>query len=94
VLNLYLIEVTYNHFLRRRYGFESFERYLEVPLDRRVALGLRREARNMGERLPKWQGVIKLSPVDNQAFQAFAAMYARELGHHRVFLDTRFWKRG
>jgi hypothetical protein len=93
VLNLYLMEVNYNHFLRRRYRFHTLEHMLEVPVDSKVALGLRREAKNSGDQLPKWNGVINLSPTDNQAFQAFAVKRARRSGHCRVFLDLRFWAR-
>lgn len=90
-LNLFLRSCVYNHFLREVHGLEAVERWLEVPLDSKVAGGLIRASvhKPQEERLPRWKGLGDGSLRENSArFQAHATRMANEKRlPARVFLD-------
>ena len=46
-LNIFLRDVTYNVFTRTHYGLDAIQAMLEVPLDSRVAEGLRNQAQQL-----------------------------------------------
>lgn len=89
-LNIYLRNVTYNHYLRRAYGLHRIERLLELPMDSFAAEQLRR--RREGRELPRWKGVIHLTPEESASYQAVAARIAKRELIHRVHLDVLFWR--
>jgi hypothetical protein len=90
-LNLFLRDAVYCWDLSRQYGLQAIRGRLEVPLDRQVALGLRRYPR-LSVRLPRWPGVKYLSPPVSGEYQRVASAVAREERLARVDLDVIFWR--
>ena len=91
-LNLFLRDCLYNHYLRSEFHLDQVETWLEVPLDSKVAKGLRRAARLKRQPLPRWRGICNLKVHDSNAFQVFALELATEQRlPARVFLDHGFW---
>ena len=91
-LNIFLRGVSYNRYLNERYGLARLEPYLEVPLDKSVAMGLRKE--EGGSALPRWRTIIRLKQDDSKKYQEFAKKVAENNGHVRVHLDVRYWRKG
>jgi len=89
-LNIYLRGALYNRFLCEHYGLAILEPFLEVPLDRSVAIGLRGE--DGGLSLPRWGTVIRLKPDVSAAYQAFASSVSRRKGCARVHLDLWYFR--
>ncbi|MGO8690535.1 MAG: hypothetical protein ACLQLG_13010 [Thermoguttaceae bacterium] len=89
-LNIFLRGALYNRFLCEHYRLCLIEKFFEVPLDRSVAEGLRRE-RN-GETLPQWDAIKRLQPQESAAYQTFARSVAREKRCARVHLDLWYWR--
>jgi hypothetical protein len=92
-LNLFVRTCLYNSYLSKAYGLQRIEPFLEIPLDKDVALGLAREAAKRGHELRRFQTIKGLLKADSEAYQAFATKLARELGLRRVHLDLVFWRR-
>lgn len=90
-INIFLRGCTYNKHLCAHHKLHSIESWLEVPLDSHVAKGLKQIAGR--GKLPRWPGVIHLTPKDSARFQAFASEAARTEGVNRVDLDVKFWRR-
>jgi hypothetical protein len=89
-LNIFLRHCLYNRYLCTHYRLHKLEAWLEVPLDSHVARGLRLE--KGGKNLPRWQGVIHLTPSQNQKYQNFALSVAKWKGTKRVHLDILYWR--
>lgn len=89
-LNIFLRDAAYNRFLCRAYNLDRIEPWLEVPLDRQVAEGLKREA-GRGF-LPRWRAIKTLDPEVSRRYQDFAARVAKGKGIHRVHLDLLYWR--
>ena len=90
-LNIFLRDAMYNRFLCDHFGLAIIEDFLEVPLDKSVALGLHGEPG--GESLPAWRTVVGLTPADSATYQAFARRIALEKGFARVHLDLCYYRR-
>ncbi len=98
-LNIFLRNATYNYYTRRRYGLEAIEPLLEVPLDKNVERGIRRDVRRLKPPLPplpKFENeafsIIKLTPEQHENYQNAADWIAREEYHtHRVHLDLLYF---
>jgi hypothetical protein len=90
-LNIFLRGCSYNKYLCSHYRLHALESWLEVPLDSHVAKGLKRIAGH--GKLPRWPGVIHLTPEDSSIFQEFASKAAQIDGVNRVDLDVKFWRR-
>lgn len=88
VLNIFLRDATYNHYLRDHYRLGRFEKLLEVPMDRLTATSLK--AHTAPGTLPTWKGVRHLDADDNKDFQQRANTIAAERGIVRVHLDAYF----
>jgi hypothetical protein len=89
-LNLYLRDATYNFYLRRAYRLDRVEHLLELPMDSFAATELHKLCER--RELPRWKGVIHLTPEDNAAYQTFASKVATREAVHRVHLDVRYWR--
>ena len=89
ILNMFLRDATYNHYLRNEFNLDRAETRLEIPLDSAVATGLRR--RSPRGSLPPWPGLRGLKPADHAVFQQRASELAAEYGMDRVHLDTVLW---
>jgi len=89
-LNIFLRGSLYNRFLCDEFGLVALERFLEVPLDKSVAIGLRAE--KGGEYLPAWRTIIRLSREESVQYQEFALQVAKKKGCERVHLDLWYWR--
>ena len=90
LINIFLHNAFYNHYLRTHYRLDKAELFFEVPLDSAVARGLRRE-QSTGEKLPRWRGLVSLTAEENAEYQESAAGLARNWGVARVHLDAVLW---
>lgn len=95
-LNLYFREVVYNKFISDYYGlpndinkFNKMFAYLEVPLDRDVAMGIRQ---NSPEELPEWKSIRELKKAKSELYQEAANHIAKEKGTIRIHLDLIYWR--
>jgi hypothetical protein len=89
VLNIFLRGSLYNTYLTAHYGLPRLDACYEVPLDSLSAAGIRKHA---SERpLPRWVGVIHVTPDINDHFQRLATAIAPEQNTLRVHLDAMFW---
>lgn len=88
-LNLFMRDALYNRYLNRHYRLGKIETWLEIPLDRAVAKGLKRDA-GRGN-LPPWPGLKRLRKGTSDKYQAFAAECAGRKGIARVHLDMYLW---
>ena len=89
VLNIFLHNVFYNHYLRDRYQLGLAEESFEVPVDSAVARGLRKEAGTF--KLPAWVSVKSLTAEENGRYQEAATTVAKSRGCSRVHLDAVLW---
>jgi hypothetical protein len=90
-VNLFLRTATYNFYLRKKYKLDRIEALLELPLDSFAAKGLKSEPE--GKTLPRWKGVIHLTPTVSTEYQAVAAQVAARMSTCRVHLDMLYWRR-
>ncbi len=95
-LNLYFREIVYNKFISDYYGMpKKMDRYndaiafLEVPLDKDVATGIRRDAE---EELPKWISIRDLDKGISDVYQEAAMNIAKQEGVARIHLDLKYWR--
>ncbi len=88
-LNLFFRDICYNRFLSHRYSLAVLEPWMEIPLDSLVATSLKRHVGRGG--LPKWPGLIRLTPAVSLRFQRAARDWAGAEGISRVHLDMRIW---
>lgn len=89
-LNLFLRDVSYNHWTRKHYRFEQFEHELELPLDGVVMKALR--VRDPS--LPTPPAVKNLRQATSEVFQSAARRIAADDGLVRVHLDLALWGGG
>lgn len=89
-LNIFLRGALYNRYLYKAYRLRKLEPWLEVPLDRDVANGLRSEPG--GKALPRWKTVIGLDQETSKLYQNFASNIARGKNIGRVHLDLWYWR--
>ena len=88
-LNLFMRDVLYNQYLNNSYRISKIEPWLEVPLDRAVAKGLKKHAGR--GKLPQWPGLKHLTARISDVFQDFASAYAGQCNIARVHLDVYLW---
>jgi hypothetical protein len=90
-INLFLRDAVYCSDLATSFGLHKIRDWLEVPLDRSVAKGLR-DYPGMGQRLQPWRTIKSLSPEVSSAYQHVASAVAQEEGVARVDLDIIFFR--
>jgi hypothetical protein len=97
-LNIFLRDCLYNYLLRESYKLSRWEPWLEVPLDKQVAIGLRNEFErifNVDVRLdlglPRWHTIIDLSQTDSEIYQNMAYEIAERKHTYPVHLDLIYW---
>jgi len=88
-LNIFLRDICYNRFLSQKHGLAHAEDWMEMPLDSFVARALKRKGKR--RQLPRWPGLIRLTPETSATFQAFARKTAAREGISRIHLDMRAW---
>jgi hypothetical protein len=88
-LNLFMRDTLYNQYLNDHYRIDKLEAWMEVPLDRAVAKGLKQHAGR--GRLPHWPGLKNLKPDVSAIFQEYATEYAMTKSVTRVHLDIYLW---
>jgi len=91
VLNIFLRDVLYNHYLHSHFSFKTVENWLEVPLDGDVAKNLL--AAPEGKSLPPWPRIKRLTVEVSDQYQAVARKIAEKEGIATVHLDLIFWRR-
>jgi len=89
-LNIFLRDAFYNRYLCNVYKLRKLEPWLEIPLDRDVANGLRSE--RGGKSLPAWKTVIGLDQQTSKLYQNFASHIAKKKNISRVHLDLWYWR--
>jgi hypothetical protein len=89
-INIFLRGALYNRFLCDHYHLRIIERFLEVPLDKSVAIGLRRIAG--ADSLPPWSTIIRLKRSVSAKYQEFARRVAKRKGIARVHLDLWYYR--
>ena len=89
ILNVFLRDCLYTTYLEHAYGLRRSEEWYELPLDSITVRELRKGAPR--GTLPKWRGVIHLTPVESGAFQAKASQEAARFGLARAHLDAVWW---
>lgn len=89
IVNIYLRNAFYNHYLRKTYHLDRSELLLEVPVDSAVAKGLRRSAAT--NELPRWPGLRSLKPAQHEEYQKYAIELAMLKKMSRVHLDALLW---
>jgi hypothetical protein len=95
-LNLFFREIIYNKYLSDRFNLpkeykKNVEviRWLEVPLDSHVALGIKRDY----PELPlKWRSIKRLRAEESDLYQKCALEIADEMGTARIHLDILYWR--
>jgi hypothetical protein len=75
-LNLFLREALYNHYLSDHLNLTAIEHWLELPLDKYVAAGVR----EYDQSLPKWRSIKGLTKEESDKYQAAAQEIANEKG--------------
>ena len=88
-LNIFLQGALYNRYLSQKYDLFLAEHFLELPLSKKTADGLRRQAG--GRKLPEWSGLNVLQKDLSDQYQAFAHELARHSGVARVHLNMFLW---
>lgn len=86
-INLFMRDALYNQYLNDHFGLGKLEQWMEVPLDRAVAKGLKKHDGH----LPQWPGLKHLTPSISSQFQDFAAIHADRKKIERVHLDIYLW---
>ena len=90
VLNIFLRSVVFHRHLCSAYGLERMEGWLELPLDRQVAEGVRREYAGTG--LPPWKTIKGLTPEVSAAYQEAGRSIAAVRGAQPVHLEYYWWR--
>ncbi len=88
-LNLFLRDALYNKYLSSKYKLSALERWLEIPLDSVVAVGLKKS--DTRGTLPSWPGLKYLTAEVSDLFQSQASELARQKGISMVHLDMYLW---
>jgi len=91
-LNIFLRDVFYNYYLRDGYGFGKLEQWLELPLDKDAARGLRKDSKDMDKQVPRWLGVKHLNCDISKDYQAAAERVAQRRAIARVHLDLIYFR--
>jgi hypothetical protein len=93
-LNIFLRDVFYNYYLREEYGFGKLEQWLELPLDKDAARGLRGDSKETEMQLPRWPGVKHLKVARSNRYQdAAKEIGAQRYRVARVHLDLIYFRR-
>jgi len=88
LLNIFLRDVLYHHYLRESSGLAVAEAFMEVPLD---SISAGRIKKAFPRQLSPWPGVKALTPAYSAVLQARAAELAAAHGMERVHLDAIWW---
>ncbi len=89
LLNIFLRDALYTHYLRLHSGLAAAEPFLELPLDSITVGRLRSET--PPRTLPRWRGVKNLQDEASALYQAAAAGVAETHGISRIHLDAVWW---
>lgn len=87
-LNLFFRDMLYNSYFIKEWKLHSIARFMEVPLDKDVALSLRTQ----NPSLPQWPGIKNLTlPISNR-YQSVAQDVACDKATYVVHLDLEYWR--
>jgi hypothetical protein len=88
-MNIFMRSVTYTTPLAEAYRLQHLLPYLEVPLDRDVAIGLKMR---QGNTVAVWKSIVSLTPDIHRRYQRAAMCDAQERRVHRADLDVFYWR--
>jgi hypothetical protein len=91
VLNIFLRDIFYHHYLRGFYNFNCIENWLETPLDRIAAKRILEYPE--GKNLPRWNGINKLKSAPSKEYQDAVRKIAAKKRIAAVHLDLILWGR-
>ena len=93
-INIFMRDAVYCAPIRSMYSLSKIEKWLEVPLDRHVYDGLKKDLLRLkaAPRLLPWPGIKHLKPKTSRAIQQVAAHVSKQLKVSRVHLDIRYWR--
>lgn len=94
-LNIFLRDALYNRWICTAFGLGEIEKWLELPLDSHTARGLRqamKEHPEIAQQLPRWPGVVNLTPELSNQYQRLASDVAAGKQFARVHLDILYWR--
>jgi hypothetical protein len=91
VINIFLRDALYDSCLSQRFALDHVEPWLELPLDRHVAVSLRAEPE--ARILRPWRTIKALDPATSECFQQTARLVASRRGVAPVHLDLWYWRR-
>lgn len=94
-LNIFLRDALYNRWMCAEFGLGKVEHWLELPLDSHTAKGLRQATEDhseMAQQLPRWPGVVNLTPELSNQYQRLASDVAALKQLARVHLDILYWR--
>ncbi len=89
ILNIFLHNAFYNHYLCKQYSLHLAEGFFEVPVDSLVARGVRKEFPK--EKFGRWPGLKGLTKAKHRRYQHHAKLLATKWGLARVHLDAVLW---
>ncbi len=89
LLNIFLRNAFYNHYLRKHNNLEAAERHFEIPMDSAVAKGLHREFPRGTFR--SWPSLKRLTRIEHAEYQHRSRLLATKSGLARVHLDAVLW---
>ena len=88
-VNLFMRDAFRDRFLASEFRLDKLEPWLEIPLDKAVAKGIRDRCKHI--HLPLWPGLKHLLPDASADYQAAAKQIARDMDVSRVHLDMYLW---
>jgi hypothetical protein len=89
LLNLFLRDCLYTIYLEKAFRLSRAEHLFELPLDSITARELKKTAGRGG--LPRWSGIIHLTPELSSLYQAHALAESKKQGYARLHLDALWW---
>ncbi len=92
-INVFLEEAFYNRFLFKEYELQRVQAFLEIPIDKKVAKGIKEDCGKNLASFPDWSGIKNLTFEQNNRYQERANELAEREGTLRVLLDLKYWKR-
>jgi len=97
VVNIFLHNAYYNQFLCEHFSLWRHVESYEVPLDSKVARGIRADSRSLGlafEPSWEWSSLRAFDASTNQRYQELARAIAESMATYRVHLDDYYYPGG
>lgn len=89
IMNIFLRDCVYTSYLADEYNLLRAECFFEIPLDS-ITVGALKKSAGRG-RLPRWPGVVHVTPELSSIYQLAAQTEAEQFGIARLHLDALWW---